>query len=372
MEFRAATQPLSEGTPTVMIMEPSSTGTLEADGGTDLTHLELTFDRGVPRTLVHKTAVSEVLLTDAVRTGPDRFAVAAQWPRRHVLFEDGMCSAGTVDPLLLLETVRQAGSYVSHVYYDVPLAHPFLLTSIEYEVEPPTPNFAIRQGPHCVLLDVQCVVECRAADRLCMSLEARLVIDGCPEGRVGLCWQAVAPQLYARMRHPEGLVTAPPTGPGTAPAALADPVAAPQVLGRQHDRDAMLAALPAVHGTARPTPRDAWSLRLDTTHPVYFDHAYDHVPGMALAESFAQAAALTSGRLAGIPTGELRWTLESSALSFASFGELGRPVVIVAEPVPEPPEHGRRAIHVSAEQDGRLLAHGALIGLTSGIDGVAR
>lgn len=355
-----------------MIMEPSSTGILEADGGTGLTHPELTFDRGVPRTLVHKTAVSEVLLTDAVRTGPDRFAVAAQWPRHHVLFENGICPAGTADPLLLLETVRQAGIYVSHVYYDVPLAHPFLLTSIEYEVEPPTPDSAVRQGPHCVLLDVQCVVERRAADRLGMSLEARLVIDGRPEGRVGLCWQAVAPERYARMRHPEGEVTAPPTGPGTAPAALADAVAAPHVLGRRHDRDVMLAALPADPGTARHTLRDAWALRLDTTHPVYFDHACDHVPGMALAESFAQAAALTSGRLAGIPTGELRWTLESSALSFASFGELGRPVVIVAEPVPEPPEHGRRAVRVSAEQDGRLLAHGALIGLTSGIGGVTR
>ncbi|MFI9754743.1 ScbA/BarX family gamma-butyrolactone biosynthesis protein [Streptomyces collinus] len=352
--------------------EPSSTGILEVDGGTGLTRPELTFDRGVPRTLVHKTAVSEVLLTDAVRTGPDRFAVAAQWPPHHVLFGDGMGPASTTDPLLLLETVRQAGIYVSHVYYDVPLAHPFLLTSIECEVEPPTPDSAVRQVPHCVLLDVQCVVERRAADRLGMSLEAQLVIDGRPQGRVGLCWQAVAPQRYARMRHPEGEVTAPPTGPSTAPPALADAVAAPHILGRRHDRDMMLAALPADPGTVQPALRDAWSLRLDTTHPVYFDHACDHVPGMALAESFAQAAALTSGRLAGIPIAELRWTLESSALSFTSFGELGRPVVIVAEPVSEPLEHGRRAVRVSAEQDGRLLAHGALVGLPFGIDRVAR
>ncbi|WP_286251295.1 ScbA/BarX family gamma-butyrolactone biosynthesis protein [Streptomyces graminofaciens] len=358
-------------------MKPSAIGTLVADSDTDLADSGLAFDRGVPRTLVHKTAVSEVLLTDAVRTGPHRFTVAAQWPRHHVLFGNGTCPAGAADPLLLLETVRQAGIYVSHVYYDVPLAHPFLLTSIDYEVEGPTPGSAARKGPHCVLLDVQCVVEHHTADRLGMSLEARLVIDGRLEGRVGLCWQAAAPERYARMRYPAGPVEVPPTGPGTALLALADPVAAPHILGRLHERDVMLAALPAnlgpSHNALQGTGQDVWSLRLDTTHPVYFDHVCDHIPGMALAESFAQAAALASGRVAGVPPQELRWTLESSALSFASFGELGRPVVITAEPVPEPPEHGRRAIRVSAEQGGRLLACGALIGITSSaVDGAAR
>ncbi|MFI1890521.1 ScbA/BarX family gamma-butyrolactone biosynthesis protein [Streptomyces jumonjinensis] len=352
-----------------MNTNPLLASTLAAADGASLADSGLTLDRGVPRSLVHKTAVSEVLLTDAARTRPHRFSVAAQWPQHHVLFGDGTCPAGTIDPLLLLETVRQAGIYVSHVYYDVPLAHPFLLTSIDYEAEPLTSGFAARQGPHGVLLDLQCVVEHRAADRVGMSLEARLEIDGRPVGRAGVCWQAVAPERYARIRFPAGTAAIPSTGPGTALLTLAEPAAAPHVLGRRHDRDTMLAALPAspdpTDHALQATGPDTWSLRLDTTHPVYFDHECDHIPGMALAESFAQAAALASGRAAGIPTDQLRWTLESGALSFVSFGELGRPVVITAEPVPERPERGWRAIRVSARQEGRLVAHGALVGLTS-------
>lgn len=361
----------------MLITKPLLSGALATADGAALADSGLTFDRGVPRSLVHKTAVSEVLLTDAVSTGPHQFSVAAQWPQHHVLFEAGKCPAGTADPLLLLETVRQAGIYVSHVYYDVPLAHPFLLTSIDYEVEPLAPGFAAHQGPHGVLLDLRCVVEHHAPDRVGMSLDARLEIDGRPVGRAGMCWQAVAPERYTRVRFPAGPAATPSTGPGTALLTLAEPVAAPHVLGRRHDRDAMLAALPASPDPADPTLQaigpNTWSLRLDTTHPVYFDHECDHIPGMALAESFAQAAALASGRAAGIPADQLRWILESGALSFVSFGEFGRPVVITAEPVPERPEGGRRAVRVGARQEGRLVAHGAFVGLTSSaVDGGTR
>jgi hypothetical protein len=341
-----------------------------ADVGTVPAGAELAFDRSVPRTLVHKTAVSEVLMTDAVRTGQDRFAVAAQWPLHHVLFADGTSPAGTADPLILLETARQAGIYVSHVYYDVPLSHPFLLTSVDYEVEPPVPGSAAHSGPHCVLLDVQCIVDYPGTDRLGMSLEAQIMIDERPQGRVGLCWQAVTPERYKRIRSTESPVTTLPQDLGVTPTPLAAPVTAPHILGRQHHRDVMLAALPK--DLEHAPGRNTWSLRLDTEHPFYFDHACDHIPGMALAESFAQASALTSARATGIPLDRLEWTLEDSALSFLSFGELDRPVTITADPAPEPGGHGRCAIRVSAEQEGRLLARGAVVGRISQVDGAIR
>lgn len=335
-------------------MNTTRTGTLDAGSAEDFfAHAGLAFDRGVPRSLVHKMAVSEVLLTDAVRTGPHRFTVAAQWPQHHVLFGNGICPTGTVDPLLLLETVRQTGIYLSHVHYDVPRLHPFVLTSVDYELEPPAPRSPARTGPHCVLLDVVCTLETDTPGRFGMSLDARVVVDGRIEGRVGLCWQAVSPARYERLRYPTGHRTDRPTGPGTPRPVLPAPAAPAQTFGRFDDRDGML--------SGGPQP-DTWELRLDTTHPVYFDHGCDHIPGMALIESFAQAATLASGRITGVRPADLRWTLDSGSVSFLGFGELDGPVRITAEPVREQPESGTCVIRVQAEQEGKALAVAVLIG----------
>ncbi|MFJ3516437.1 ScbA/BarX family gamma-butyrolactone biosynthesis protein [Streptomyces sp. NPDC090131] len=322
----------------------------------------LTFDRGVPRTLVHKTAVSEVLLTDAVRTGVDRYTVAAQWPHHHVLFDSGLSPSGTADPLLLVETVRQAGIYLSHVYYNVPRNHPFVLTSLDCEVGPSATPLSASNGPHSVLVDIVCRLDADAADRFGMSLDAVLVVDGRVVGRVGLCWQALSPERYERIRFPRtGQVAGhaepqpqPQPQPPTQPQALAAPLLPAQVFGRFYERDAMLAS------GAVP---ESWQLRLDTAHPVYFDHACDHVPGMSLIEAFSQAATLSSARATGVDPALLRWSLESSAVSFLSFGELDVPVTVTADHVAEPSEAGRHTVRVAAEQDGRLLAVAALIGV---------
>ncbi|MFG2298621.1 ScbA/BarX family gamma-butyrolactone biosynthesis protein [Streptomyces sp. NPDC048603] len=314
----------------------------------------LSFERGVPRTLVHKLAVSEVLLTDAVRTGSHRFTIAAQWPQHHVLFGSG---ARPADPLLLLETVRQTGIYISHVHYDVPLNYPFVLTSVDYELTPAAadPAGPVNGGtaPRNVLVDVVTAPETDGTQRFGMSLDAQVVVDGRLLGRVGLCWQALKPGHYERIRFPNGVSSTPVTGPGTLRPELAAPVAPPGTFGRSHPRDTMLAAGP-VPGT--------WALRLDTTHPIYFDHGCDHTPGMALIEAFHQAAALTSGRFAGLEPADVRWTLESSAVAFLAFGELDRPVTITTEHTPESDGPGLQAVRVRAEQDDRLLAVAALIG----------
>ncbi|WP_123518059.1 ScbA/BarX family gamma-butyrolactone biosynthesis protein [Streptomyces sp. 2132.2] len=322
----------------------------------DAARPELAFDRGVPRTLVHKAAVSEVLLTDAVRTGTHRYTVAAQWPQHHVLFRSGTCPAGTADPQLLVETVRQAGIYLSHVYYDVPLHHPFVLTSLDYEIEPPDFRTTARTGPLSVLVDVTCRLDADTSDRFGMTLDATLTVDGRVEGRVGLCWQALGPERYERLRHPRGSASTGPAAPAAQALVLAAAQFEPEVFGRVHERDVMLA-------DDRDGAPDSWRLRLDTAHPVYFDHSCDHIPGMSLIESFSQAAALCAARATGVGTGLLRWTLRSSAVSFLSFGELDAPVTITAERIPEPPECGRHTVRVAAEQGGRLLATAALIGV---------
>ncbi|OLT16522.1 hypothetical protein BJF78_13955 [Pseudonocardia sp. CNS-139] len=73
----------------------------------------LTYDRTVPRQMVHRAAVAEVFVTDAVQVAEKQVRVAVQLPPSHGYFGDH--ASGQVDPLLLLEAARQAGIFGSHL-----------------------------------------------------------------------------------------------------------------------------------------------------------------------------------------------------------------------------------------------------------------
>lgn len=83
-------------------------------------------------------------------------------------------------------------------------------------------------------------------------------------------------------------------------------------------------------------------LRVDPTHPVLFDHAVDHVPGMLLLEAARQAAhSVGDGASAVI----------GMRTDFARYVELDAPAVVLAgEPVRD--GTGRRRVDVSIEQHG--------------------
>ncbi|WP_422755617.1 AfsA-related hotdog domain-containing protein [Micromonospora sp. WMMD708] len=74
--------------------------------------MKLCYDSTVPRQLVHRPPVAEVLLADRQQTGPTTFALAAQWPRGNSF--RGVRD-GRFDPLLAAETIRQAGILSAHV-----------------------------------------------------------------------------------------------------------------------------------------------------------------------------------------------------------------------------------------------------------------
>jgi hypothetical protein len=315
--------------------------------GAATTAPQLSFDSNVPRTMVHKSAVSEVFLTDACRVEQNRFAIAAQWPRDHVFFQPG--ADGTSDPLLWIETIRQAGIYLSHRFYGVPLDHPFILASVNFAIDNPKPP---RHGltPVAVTLDATCHVRSHDERRLVISMEATVLIDGRRVGQVDMAWQAVDPRRYALVRF-RGGKPAPHTD---APAVHATVPLPPEAIGRRQNRDVLLAG--AV-GTGR-----VWNLRLDPGHPVLFDHGSDHIPGLALIEAFSQAAALTSQNQDG-PAPRV-WALKSGAITFETFGELGVPVIVVSRDDRHAPaddtDHERR---VAALQGERPLATAVLRGI---------
>ncbi len=79
------------------------------------------YSQTVRRELVHKRAVSEVLVTSVVNQG-GAWLVHAQLPRLHSFHSDGVGrQRNYYDPLLVLEAFRQGGCIAgSHLFYDAP------------------------------------------------------------------------------------------------------------------------------------------------------------------------------------------------------------------------------------------------------------
>ncbi|MFI9612249.1 ScbA/BarX family gamma-butyrolactone biosynthesis protein [Streptomyces sp. NPDC052023] len=255
----------------------------------------------VPRQFVHRAAVAETFLTGWKQTGTDRFAVAAQWPRGHGLHVSHDRSA--YEPLLVVETIRQSGTLIAHTEYDVPLGHHFVLQ--EFEVDTFPGHLAVGPVPAEPVVDVHFVeVRHRAGRPAGARYAAEVLLDGARVATARVAFTCVAEAVYRRLRagRTPATVTVPPAPPGLPP----------RVVGRALPGDVVLA----------PTEReDRWRLRIDTAHPVFFDHPLDHAPGMLLLESARQAAwARTPG--GGTPS--------SFRSVFHRYAELDEPVWIEA------------------------------------------
>nr|WP_275407933.1 ScbA/BarX family gamma-butyrolactone biosynthesis protein [Streptomyces sp. SID14515] len=288
----------------------------------------MNYEKWVPRESVHKADDAEVLLTDAAHLGGERYAIAAAWRRDHYLAHHGR---PTADPVLLVETVRQAAIHLSHRFFDVSHGMPFVLGGAGVDLVGTLPSLST--APLSVGLVVNCRHPGADARRLRLELEGDVWAQHRHLGRVRLRWEPMEPQRYAliRRRGGQGAPTAP-----TEPAPLHIPLT-PADVGHLAERDVLIAA--------DPVRADSWWLRLDTEHPVLFDHESDHVPGMALVEAFRQASRMIApSPRAG--AGEVSLL----DVSFTAFGELSAPVSITAHPI------GDGVFAFNARQNGRELA----------------
>lgn len=181
--------------------------------------------------LVHCCDPGNVLITNVSRTDDATFALTACWP--------------TTDPMLVPETMRQAGIAVAHFGYGVAPDTQFVMGDIRFR------QFASAQAGD-VALTVACtdVEQKDGALRRCRFMvtlrQGRLFASG--SGRL-TCLQ---PDIWERLR------------------------------------------------TRKLSRRTAFSITPVVVDPATFDHPLDHVPGMVQIEAFRQAAEeLTGNRLAG-------------------------------------------------------------------------
>jgi hypothetical protein len=291
----------------------------------DLSGQPVRFQQTVPRVLVHRAAVSEVFITDLRVAGERTSHIGAQWPRAHSFFGPKM---RLHDPMLLAETIRQATLVVAHQAFGVALDAHFVLLELTYEVQ----EEGLRLGPgpaNVTLVGNVSDVRKRKDSVAGMSVEFDCYRDGERVAGGVVRWRCISGASYARVRgdnHNAGRTSA------TEPTPVA-----PHLVGRHHESDVVLGA--------SPLP-DTWLLRVDTGHPVMFDHMVDHVPGMMVVEAARQAAQLLTGRPDLVPA--------SGAFTYARYIELDEPCIVRAE------SRADGVVTVIFEQSGSVAVTAAL------------
>ncbi|KAB1927665.1 hypothetical protein F8271_29515 [Micromonospora sp. ALFpr18c] len=287
----------------------------------------LSYESTVPRWLVHRAAVSEVLLTSWHRADDGTFACGVQWPRGHSLYAG---TSAEFDALVIVETVRQAGILVGHEGYGVPRHNPFIMRRLRWQLIEPL----VHSGDH----PFNCVVTVRGMDAqirpngaAAIRFEFEIHRDARPIASATGWTRCVSPATYRRLRWGGG-------GPRLALPQISRPVE-PTSVGRGDPRDVVVAG----------SPRDGLELRVPIDHPVFFDHPLDHAPGIMVYEAMRQAACVTSGR---------QFSMVGADVDFTHFIELDQPCHIS---VSLKPRSGNTNADVRFSQNERTTAHGVVM-----------
>jgi hypothetical protein len=287
------------------------------------------YDRTVPRAVVHRAAVSTVLVTDLCAVAQQSFHVGVQWPRDHSYYRTHI---GQHDPMLVAESIRQAALAIAHLHYGVPLDWQFMTCAKSYRVRPE--GLTIGARPAEVLL----VVNCHDVQRTRLGLRGmRMTVDcyrgrewiGC--GEVG--WKCASPAAYRRLRGERFGVTA-------SPVALPTPVE-PAAVGRDLEQDVTIGATPRFEDCL---------LRIVPGHPALYDHPVDHVPGMALLESARQAALRITGNPDALAV--------AMSVTFDNYVEHDPPATVHATAAAGAPANAQ-SVSFTIDQFGRHTASGS-------------
>lgn len=298
---------------------------------------ELDFQRTVSRRLVHRAAVAEVFVTDAVVLGEDHFLVGSQWPRDHALYHPD--AQRRSDPLLFAETIRQALVYLAHWHYEVPLTHRFVGYDMDFEITDPG-ALCVGGRPMPVELEARWQwTDRRPPRRYGARLEVGLSVGGRSCGRGSLRIVALDERSYRIVRGRIGAA-------GSADVASEESRrrVEPGLVGRLRNKDSVLAP---------GSSAGEWLLRPDLDHAILFDHPTDHLPLMVLLEGFRQLGHLMTHPVAPQPGGPAL-TLVSAAVDCLAFAELDMPTrLVVREDVTA---EDLTAVDVRAERRLRLDA----------------
>ncbi|MGW2300127.1 ScbA/BarX family gamma-butyrolactone biosynthesis protein [Streptomyces sp. NPDC001809] len=203
--------------------------------------------------------------------GKERYAVRAHWPTDHPFFTPVRRGGERChDPLMVVETLRQATMALLHSVHGLPLTRHILLNEISLSCDPA--GLDIRGGdPDIEVRFTELVVRGGQLTDMLVDWTVRRGADVVATG--GSRARFAGGAAYRRLRggHVEAGVVRPDPWTRRAPAPLA---------GRSRVDDVLLA----------PTGREGvWELVVDTDHPTLFQRPNDHIPGMLFLEAGRQA-----------------------------------------------------------------------------------
>jgi A-factor biosynthesis hotdog domain len=309
----------------------------------------LSFQNGVPRELVHRRGVVEVLITDSLQVNENEFLLGAQLPRAHSTWSD--CEAPYYDSLAAIEAGRQAGVVVAHRYYGVPLGSTFIARGVSFAVTAPE---ALRNQERAPL---EGVLHVRLADRqerdgtlMAATFEGELIVDGAATATMTAGVMFLQGAEYAEMR---AYLRSQKPLTGERAMVRMRPVQ-PALVGRRDDKNVVIADVtePATDQTCR-----RYVVIADTAHPCFFDHPQDHLPGPLLLEACRQAAVATAARDAD--SREITGQILGCQIDFAEFAELEGSVECVAT-VSKTATDGSVDVTVQIDQFGKQIGRGTV------------
>lgn len=303
----------------------------------------LSSSRTVPRTLVHRAAVSEVFLTDWARVASGKYAIAAQLPRVHAYYSDHITAPASYDPLLLLEVFRQASILVAHEFLEAPLDSRFIFVSGALRI---TDLAALRIGAHPGHVSIEALqtgLKHRDEAVTGSTLDMVLAVDGGEAATMRTVAQWLPPAAWDKLREKgrSALVLSPPRPHHTGRRLV------PVTVGRTSPQNVVLSAV-----DVRRCGVTA-QIIVDRTNPALFDHPIDHIPGVLIFEAYRQTAVYAAQELFGLsPRGLLLSGVEAE---FTRFGEFELPTDCRAE-VAESPAPDTIAFDIALLQEEDQIA----------------
>ncbi len=286
------------------------------------------FQQAIPTTLVHRTHGRDVFVTNLRVLEGGTFEVTASLPAQHEFY--GLV-AEVYDPLLFLETLREAILLVAHVAFQVPREYKFITRDKQFDVDPTGLRADCDEPIDVVFRLTAHDVKHRGHKLAGMRMEAECLRDGVRIGGGTYRWSCVTSAVYKRLRGEH--VTA-------VPAEMTDrELVPPRLIGRTHDVDVMLAG---------SVDEGTWDLRQDPKHPVVYDHTIDHVPGNGCIEAARQAALLAVGRHDAM--------VVAGDFTFFHFVEFDARCVVSAQQIGE--ADGVSTVKVTFEQNDGLSIEG--------------
>ncbi|MDA0566065.1 hypothetical protein LG943_17340 [Streptomonospora sp. S1-112] len=304
----------------------------------------LSFEQTVPCSVAHRRALGEVFVADSA-AGPDGDVfLALQLPRAHTLWFDR--TTPFHDTFSVAEAARQGSFVALHRHLGVPVGLPFTLQRFEFAV---ADLECYRDSGTAPLEGILRYTVADRADRGTdfseMRLRGEVTVGGRPAMTIDADVVFLARDDYAALRRFQ-LSRKPAGEPFTPP-----PPFPPELVGRLDRRNVVVGDSPVASegGEAR------FAFVVDRTHPSFFDHDYDHVPGPFIVEGFRQAALVTAVRTGAAASPLMAVT--GCATRFTNFGEFDSLLECTAD-VGEVTAEGAVTVEVGLHQFGKRLAEG--------------